>query len=478
VHNPEIILKCNDIIILKTKCSVLSIKYYINTYPKLARSLGQLLLPKYANSGFSMTTITLSQTLFDTDLSSIGSTSSIFDYLDEINSLTTSLLSDSEFLDSPIVTGRTTSYVNPSISSTLGKATISGKISRVDDSRGNLVSGSIDIKGMSLATADGKLNYKLVISGTTTTQRASLKINATDIYFKGTDGFSWSVKCDVSATLNINLVTEQVTGNSRTAYKSITMSDAIGNSVSYTGNIRYNSTSEDYSGYFTNQLITIGKTKISSNGFKITYEDLVSGVEVGSIIDMLPTILASNDVITLSSIDPISDSIYGYGGNDKITGTSDNDILYGDNGKGDEYDGNDTLNGGGGDDELFGGYGDDKLEGGEGDDSLNGEAGKNTLTGGKGADIFILSSEFIDTEIPKNTKITTITDFKDSEGDTLDIDLDYVVFKSLKIAAAEESSDEIVYESSTGKFWYDADGAVGGDFKPVCFAICVGIPTD
>ena len=110
-----------------------------------------------------MTTITLSQTLFDTDLSSIGSTSSIFDYLDEINSLTTSLLSDSEFLDSPIVTGRTTSYVNPSISSTLGKATISGKISRVDDSRGNLVSGSIDIKGMSLATADGKLNYKLVI---------------------------------------------------------------------------------------------------------------------------------------------------------------------------------------------------------------------------------------------------------------------------------------------------------------------------
>lgn len=425
-----------------------------------------------------MTTISLSQTLLDTDLSSIASTSSIFDYLDEINSLTTSLLSANEFLDSPVVSGRVTSYVNPSISSAIGKATISGKISRVDDSRGNLVSGSIDIKGMSITSTDGTLNYKLVISGTTTTQKVSLKISATEIYFKGTDGFSWSMKLDIGATLNVNLNTEQVTGNSRTAYKSITMNDADGNSVSYTGNIKYNSTSEDYSGYFTNQLITIGKIKISSSGLKITYEDLVSGVEVGSITDMLPNILAGNDVITLSSSDPISETIYGYGGNDKITGTSENDILHGDDGEGDESDGNDTLIGGGGDDKLFGGHGDDKLEGGQGDDSLDGAAGKNTLTGGKGADVFILSSEFIDTEIPKNTKITTITDFKDIEGDTLEIDFDYVVFKSLKIALAEESSDEIVYESSTGKFWYDADGAVGADFKPMCFAICVGIPTD
>ena len=173
--------------------------------------------------------------------------------------------------------------------------------------------------------------------------------------------------------------------------------------------------------------------------------------------DMLPNLLAGNDVITLSSSDPIEGMVYGYDGNDKIIGSSNDDTIYGDGG---ELDGNDTLNGG------------------DGDDTLDGGGGSNQLTGGKGADTFSLSSEFINTEIPKNTKITTITDFKDSEGDTLEIDFDYVVFKSLKIAVAEESSDEIVYESSTGKFWYDADGAVGTYFKPIVFAVCVGIPLD
>jgi serralysin len=116
--------------------------------------------------------------------------------------------------------------------------------------------------------------------------------------------------------------------------------------------------------------------------------------------------------------------------------------------------------------------------GGAGDDTLNGGGGNNQLTGGNGADTFILSSEYIDTEIPKNTKITTVTDFKESDGDAIEADFEYVVYKTLKEASADESVDEIVYESSTGKFWFDSDGAAGTDYKPVCFAVCVGIPVD
>ena len=82
------------------------------------------------------------------------------------------------------------------------------------------------------------------------------------------------------------------------------------------------------------------------------------------------------------------------------------------------------------------------------------------------------------TEIPKNTKITTVTDFKESDGDAIEADFEYVVYKTLKEASADESVDEIVYESSTGKFWFDSDGAAGTDYKPVCFAVCVGIPVE
>jgi len=331
---------------------------------------------------------------------------------------------------------------------------------------------------MTIDSPDGKLNYKLAISGSATTQKFNLKFNTTEINFTGNDGSGWTMKCDLSAAFSVNLKTENVIGNFRTGYKSITLNDANGNSVSYTGNIKYNSNLGEYSGYFTNQIITIGTTKISTNDLKISYEDLESGIKVGAITDMLPNILSSNDVITLSSIDPVSGSVYGYRGNDKITGSSGNDKLYGDDGAADKSDGNDTLIGGEGSDQLCGGYGSDKLDGGEGDDCLDGGADKNTLTGGKGADKFILSSDFIDTLVLKNTKITTITDFKVSEGDTVETDFEYAVYKTLKEASLDKSTSEIVYESSTGKFWYDADGAVGKDFKPVCFAICVGIPTD
>jgi hypothetical protein len=157
-----------------------------------------------------MTTITLSKTLLDTDLSSISSTSTAFNYFNESDSLTAAFRIENVALENPIVSGKTTSYINPSISSTFGKVTLTGKISRVDDSKGNFVSGSIDIKGMTIDSPDGKLNYKSTISGSVSTKKISLKVNATEINFTGNDGSGWSMKCDLSAAFSVNLQTENI----------------------------------------------------------------------------------------------------------------------------------------------------------------------------------------------------------------------------------------------------------------------------
>ncbi|MEJ8814261.1 calcium-binding protein [Variovorax ureilyticus] len=97
-------------------------------------------------------------------------------------------------------------------------------------------------------------------------------------------------------------------------------------------------------------------------------------------IATLPTATEGDDNLTLS---PISDVIYGFGGNDRIEGLSGNDTL--DGGAGD-----DTLLGGVGNDELRGGTGVNSLFGGDGDDRLYGGDldSYDLLEGGEGSDTY------------------------------------------------------------------------------------------
>ena len=81
-------------------------------------------------------------------------------------------------------------------------------------------------------------------------------------------------------------------------------------------------------------------------------------------------------------------------GNDKFTGTKASEYLFG-------YSGNDSISGGLGNDTLEGGLGADKL------------------TGGKGADTFIFTS-IDESGITLKTR-ETITDFKHSESDKIDL---------------------------------------------------------
>lgn len=104
----------------------------------------------------------------------------------------------------------------------------------------------------------------------------------------------------------------------------------------------------------------------------------------------------------------INDIMYGYGGNDLIRSYDGDDILYG-------GDGNDDLRGDVGNDILYGENGNDVMTGGGDNDTLYGGAGLDTMTGGLGADTFVFESA------SAFSNIDTITDFKQSDNDKLDI---------------------------------------------------------
>jgi Ca2+-binding RTX toxin-like protein len=133
-----------------------------------------------------------------------------------------------------------------------------------------------------------------------------------------------------------------------------------------------------------------------------------------------------------------------------------------------------NVTGGSGNDTLTG---DDKanvIKGGSGNDSLNGWFGLDVLTGGAGSDHFVFNRAL------SSANVDTITDF-DVNSDT--ISLENSVFTALATAGtlsasgfnknltglAADSSDRVIYETDTGKLYYDQDGS-GSAFSGVHFA--------
>ena len=231
------------------------------------------------------------------------------------------------------------------------------------------------------------------------------------------------------------------------------------------------------------------------------------------------------DQIDVGSNDTIyglngNDTIYGLGGNDVLDGGNGNDSIYGGNGndiiyasagkdyldggsgidtlsyanythgvvetlnsscifswlfgreqtinfenlEGSKY--NDTLTGDSQNNTIYGLNGNDTLNGGKGDDILYGGVGKDILYGGAGNDIFVIDSL-------NKSDIDSILDFS-SKDDTIYLDnsifaslinegtLDSSNFVSNKSGTSIDSDDYIIYETDTGKLFYDADGSGNG----------------
>jgi len=120
----------------------------------------------------------------------------------------------------------------------------------------------------------------------------------------------------------------------------------------------------------------------------------------------------------------------------------------------------DTLTGSGSNNSLSGLAGNDKLIGGLGNDTLIGGTGVDSLTGGKGADQFRFDS------LPNSkTNADKITDFSKAQGDQISLDpaiFPNQTFASVKKLAFAKNGEQIIYEKSTGRLYYDADGAGSG----------------
>lgn len=128
--------------------------------------------------------------------------------------------------------------------------------------------------------------------------------------------------------------------------------------------------------------------------------------------------------------------------------------------------GADILSGDGGNDKLFGLGGNDTLSGGAGSDLLYGGNGSDTLTGGTGKDTFVFDTATFG--------VDTIADFSRTEGDKIRVSMaifDGLTYTGPLLASnfyaaagatsAQDGTDRFVYDTTTGKLYYDEDGIAG-----------------
>lgn len=127
---------------------------------------------------------------------------------------------------------------------------------------------------------------------------------------------------------------------------------------------------------------------------------------------------------------------------------------------GDTYSGIEGLVGGGGNDTLTGDGQANALIGGGGNDTLDGGAGADTLTGGAGLDSFVFSGSLngsdriIDFVVVDDTIGLAAASFA-ALGGTVDA-TEFVIG-----TGAGDANDFLIYNSTAGALYYDADGAGG-----------------
>ena len=155
-------------------------------------------------------------------------------------------------------------------------------------------------------------------------------------------------------------------------------------------------------------------------------------------------------------------TLNGTEGNDSISGSTDADTING-------FGGNDFLAGNRGDDSVVGGNGNDTLYGDAGNDWLETGSGNDLVSGGGGQDSYVFR-EF------GAANADNLANF-DTNWDALRFDSaaftalggagrfaagDARFYAAAGAAGGHDADDRMIYNTSTGQLYYDADGSGAG----------------
>ena len=378
-----------------------------------------------------MTTITLVQNLLDTDISTIPSPSLAMDTVNQFSSKLSSGVLDGIVSDYT-VKGSQLIYKDPVFSNGGSEYQFRGTIVANLNSNGDPTSASFNLQMPEIAANNGVVSTDLIIKGSANASGYTESVSMKKVSFKGDDGSRWTLNGSETFNVKYNSNNDVTTSSRTESYSSYSSSDSNGNSILFSGNIKYNPKTETMTGSITGMTLTIDGTKYNSGKLQLNYDDL-KAMTFSNVDALLPIILSGDDVISISN-EYISE-INGYMGNDKIVGSKNGDLVNGNEGK-------DTLLGGDGDDTLAGGTGIDKL------------------TGGKGADTFAFNSldfwiENAAGDQVYNKSVDIVTDFNPLEGDVLKFgELGELGFYPT-VAAAKIADVSLFY--SGGKIYLNTD---------------------
>jgi Ca2+-binding RTX toxin-like protein len=204
-----------------------------------------------------------------------------------------------------------------------------------------------------------------------------------------------------------------------------------------------------------------------SDSFSYSIDDGKGGSATAIVnVTVTGSIVGTDAADTLTGTNA-ADSIEARGGDDTVDGGGGNDFVAGGRG-------NDRLTGGNGNDALVGGAGNDTLAGSAGADVLAGGAGNDLLygggTNGKGdnsADTFVFNAA-----LDAVNNRDTIYGFEANARDKIALDpahfaallggasssVDSGEFRAAAGGNAADANDFLLYDSSTGNLYYDADG--------------------
>jgi Ca2+-binding RTX toxin-like protein len=380
-----------------------------------------------------MTTIALSQSLFESDLSGLLTPATI---KNNITNIISDLQGDVTFNEEQPENG---TIKNPTFTGAAGEYKTNGSVIYKTNAAGD-VSGASSFKGATITTDSGIINLVGAFSNSSSFDgNYSLSQKVTNFSYVGEDGSKWSIVGGYNWNYKYTASNEKSSYSYSQSFQSFSSTDSNKNSISFTGNLsaKWNSPDDTpaITGFITAISLNVAGSKLNVTGLKLSYDDMLS-FELGNINDLLPNFLMGNDVLTVSATDSVYE-INGYAGNDKITGSTE-------------------------------------------DDTIIGGAGSDKMTGGKGAYTYLFSKDDFLTENSKgdlifNKSVDVVSDFNLKDHDTLDFtDLGVLSFYATLSAAKNDNAD-LFYVKGSGKVYLNTD-TTGDKYTPTVIITLTGNP--